>query len=72
MKYYSNFIITVEGTFSPFCPTPVPYQGYRNLGDAVHSARQVAKDLTAKGGFDGKAVTVWDTQQSLYAKIIEL
>ena len=71
MKRYRKYIITVEG-YNPFCPTPAPFDGFDHLNDANRMANKIAMELSAKERFAGKAVTVWNTLETKYEKIIEL
>lgn len=71
MKKYRNYIITVEG-FNPFCPCPAPFEGFDHVNDANRMANRIASELHSKGTFCGKAVTVWNTLESRYEKIVEL
>lgn len=71
MKRYRNYIITVEG-YNPFCPNTAPFDGFDHLNDANRMANKIATEMRAREYFSGKAVTVWNTLESKYEKIIEL
>ena len=71
MTRYKRFILTVECN-KPFCPAPAPYEGYTHVNDACRDAKKIVDGMRKRGGFEGKAISVWDTENSVYAKIYEI